>query len=38
VQGRSGRMYAVAAIINDPNASKGRSALDKFIEWVMEQG
>jgi D-alanyl-D-alanine carboxypeptidase/D-alanyl-D-alanine-endopeptidase (penicillin-binding protein 4) len=38
VQGRSGRMYAVAAIINDPQAAKGRPALDKFIEWVMEQG
>lgn len=38
VQGRSGRMYAVAAFINDPKAGKGRRALDLFIEWVMDQG
>ena len=38
VQGRSGRMYAVAAFINDPKAGKGRPALDLFIEWVMEKG
>lgn len=38
VQGRSGRMYAVAAFINDPKAGKGRRALDLFIEWVMDKG
>jgi D-alanyl-D-alanine carboxypeptidase/D-alanyl-D-alanine-endopeptidase (penicillin-binding protein 4) len=38
VKGRSGRIYAVAAIINDPKADKGVSALDAFIEWVMSNG
>ncbi|HEX5374250.1 MAG TPA: D-alanyl-D-alanine carboxypeptidase/D-alanyl-D-alanine-endopeptidase [Aquabacterium sp.] len=38
VKGRSGRTYAVAAIINDPKADKGLGALDAFIEWVMLNG
>ncbi|HRH18023.1 MAG TPA: D-alanyl-D-alanine carboxypeptidase/D-alanyl-D-alanine-endopeptidase [Aquabacterium sp.] len=38
VQGRSGRMYAVAAIINDPKATKGVPALDAFIEWIVDNG
>jgi D-alanyl-D-alanine carboxypeptidase/D-alanyl-D-alanine-endopeptidase (penicillin-binding protein 4) len=38
VEGRSGRTYAVAAIINDPKADQGVSALDAFIEWVVDNG
>ncbi len=38
VQGRSGRTYAVVAVVNDPKATKALPALDAFIEWVVENG
>jgi serine-type D-Ala-D-Ala carboxypeptidase/endopeptidase (penicillin-binding protein 4) len=38
VQARSGKTYAVAAIINDPKAGRGVSALDAFIEWIFDNG
>lgn len=38
VTGRSGRTYAVTAIVNHPQATQGLPALDKFIEWVAENG
>ena len=38
VQARSGKTYAVAAIINDPKAGKGVAALDAFIEWIFDNG
>jgi D-alanyl-D-alanine carboxypeptidase/D-alanyl-D-alanine-endopeptidase (penicillin-binding protein 4) len=38
VQARSGKTYAVAAIINDPHAGKGVAALDAFIAWIVDNG
>jgi D-alanyl-D-alanine carboxypeptidase/D-alanyl-D-alanine-endopeptidase (penicillin-binding protein 4) len=38
VQARSGKTYAVAAIINDPKAGKGVAALDAFIAWIVDNG
>ena len=38
VKGRSGKVYAVAALVNHPHASRGVPALDAFIEWVARQG
>jgi len=37
VQGRSGRTYAVAGIINDPNASAARPALVRMVEWAVRE-
>lgn len=34
VEGADGKIYAVAAVINHPNAEKGVPALDEFIRWV----
>lgn len=38
VQGASGRFYAVAALVNHPNASRATPALDALIEWVAKNG
>jgi D-alanyl-D-alanine carboxypeptidase/D-alanyl-D-alanine-endopeptidase (penicillin-binding protein 4) len=38
VRARSGKVYAVAAIANHPNASRATLALDAFIEWVAKNG
>ena len=34
VSGRSGERYAIAAIINHPNAIAARPALRKLLAWV----
>ena len=34
VQGESGRRYSVVAIINHPNASQARAALDQLLDWT----
>lgn len=38
VQARSGRVYAMAAIINHAFAARGEPALDAFVEWVAKNG
>ena len=38
VRGRSGRIYAVAALVNHPDAGAGRPALDTTIEWLAQRG
>ncbi|WP_460506780.1 D-alanyl-D-alanine carboxypeptidase/D-alanyl-D-alanine endopeptidase [Hydrogenophaga soli] len=38
VQARDGRPWAVAAIVNHPNAGLARPALDAVLEWVASQG
>ena len=35
VQGQSGQRYALVAIINHPNASQARPALDQLLEWTV---
>jgi D-alanyl-D-alanine carboxypeptidase/D-alanyl-D-alanine-endopeptidase (penicillin-binding protein 4) len=35
VQGRSGRTYAVAGLVNDPHAPAARAALDRLVEWAV---
>lgn len=37
VRGDSGKLYAVVAIINHPNASAGKPALDALVNWVARQ-
>jgi D-alanyl-D-alanine carboxypeptidase/D-alanyl-D-alanine-endopeptidase (penicillin-binding protein 4) len=34
----SGRTYAVAALVNDPQAARATPALDAVIEWVVRNG
>lgn len=34
--GRSGQKYAVVGLINHPNASAARPALDKLVEWAVQ--
>ena len=34
VQGESGRLYAVTAIINHPRANQARGALDRLLDWT----
>jgi len=34
VQAASGRMYAVALMVNHPDAARATPALDRFIEWI----
>lgn len=34
VQGESGRLYAVTAIINHPRANQARPALDRLLDWT----
>lgn len=38
VRGRSGKVYAVAAMIHHPDAAAAVPALDALIEWIAEQG
>lgn len=38
VRGRSGRLYAVAALLNHPDAARGVPALDALIDWIAERG
>ncbi|MFM2448559.1 MAG: D-alanyl-D-alanine carboxypeptidase/D-alanyl-D-alanine-endopeptidase [Pseudomonadota bacterium] len=38
VRGRSGKVYAVAAMVNHPQATLGLPALDALIEWVAKNG
>jgi D-alanyl-D-alanine carboxypeptidase/D-alanyl-D-alanine-endopeptidase (penicillin-binding protein 4) len=38
VRARSGKVYAVAALVNHPEAVRAMPALDKFIEWVANNG
>jgi D-alanyl-D-alanine carboxypeptidase/D-alanyl-D-alanine-endopeptidase (penicillin-binding protein 4) len=38
VVGKSGRVYAVAAMVNHPQAARGTPALDAAIEWVVRNG
>jgi D-alanyl-D-alanine carboxypeptidase/D-alanyl-D-alanine-endopeptidase (penicillin-binding protein 4) len=38
VRGKSGRVYAVAAIVTHAQAAKGTPALDALIEWVAREG
>jgi D-alanyl-D-alanine carboxypeptidase/D-alanyl-D-alanine-endopeptidase (penicillin-binding protein 4) len=38
VQGGSGRMYAVALMVNHPEAARATPALDRFIEWLARSG
>jgi D-alanyl-D-alanine carboxypeptidase/D-alanyl-D-alanine-endopeptidase (penicillin-binding protein 4) len=34
VEGESGRRYSVVALINHPNASAARPALDAVLDWT----
>ncbi len=34
VQGESGRLYTVVAIVNHPNAAQARPALDQLLDWT----
>lgn len=38
VRGKSGRVYAVAAIVNHPNAARATPTLDALVEWVAANG
>ena len=38
VKGRSGKVYAVAALVNHPDAARATPALDALIEWVAREG
>jgi D-alanyl-D-alanine carboxypeptidase/D-alanyl-D-alanine-endopeptidase (penicillin-binding protein 4) len=38
VRGRSGKVYAVTAIVTHPAAAKGTPALDAVIEWLAREG
>ncbi|MEO6031341.1 MAG: D-alanyl-D-alanine carboxypeptidase [Burkholderiaceae bacterium] len=38
VRARSGKVYAVTAIVTHANAARGRPALDALIEWVAQHG
>lgn len=38
VRGRSGQVYAVAVLVNHPNAPAAAPALDALIEWLVENG
>jgi D-alanyl-D-alanine carboxypeptidase/D-alanyl-D-alanine-endopeptidase (penicillin-binding protein 4) len=38
VKARSGKVYAVAAMLNHPNAAEGTPALDALIEWIVLNG
>ncbi len=38
VRGHSGKVYAVTAIVNHPDAARARPALDAFINWVAKNG
>jgi D-alanyl-D-alanine carboxypeptidase/D-alanyl-D-alanine-endopeptidase (penicillin-binding protein 4) len=36
VPGRSGRLYAIAGLINDPHAPAARPALEQLVEWTLQ--
>jgi serine-type D-Ala-D-Ala carboxypeptidase/endopeptidase (penicillin-binding protein 4) len=38
VKGRSGKVYAVAMMINHPDAARATPALDALIEWLAREG
>lgn len=38
VKARSGKVYAVAAIVNHPNAPQATPAIDALIEWIASEG
>jgi serine-type D-Ala-D-Ala carboxypeptidase/endopeptidase (penicillin-binding protein 4) len=38
VKGRSGKVYAVAAMVNHPRAARATPALDALIEWLARHG
>lgn len=38
VKGRSGKVYAVAVIVNHPDAARATPALDALIEWIAAEG
>ncbi|MEP7057555.1 MAG: D-alanyl-D-alanine carboxypeptidase [Caldimonas sp.] len=38
VRARSGKVYAVSAIVTHPQAAKGTPALDALIEWIAREG
>jgi D-alanyl-D-alanine carboxypeptidase/D-alanyl-D-alanine-endopeptidase (penicillin-binding protein 4) len=38
VLGASGKMYAVAVMVNHPAPDRGRAAMDAFIEWLASHG
>lgn len=38
VKARSGKVYAVAALVNHPEAAAATPALDALIEWLAEKG
>jgi D-alanyl-D-alanine carboxypeptidase/D-alanyl-D-alanine-endopeptidase (penicillin-binding protein 4) len=38
VRSRSGKVYAVTAIVNHPDAARARNVLDVFIGWVVKHG
>lgn len=38
VRAKSGRMVAVAIVVNSDHASAGVPAMDRFIEWVQQNG
>src|SRR5690606_1826992 len=38
VQAASGRRYAVAMIVNGPNAASSRALQDEFLRWVYANG
>ena len=38
VRGYSGRTYAVAALVNHPQAQRATPALDALIEWLVRNG
>ncbi len=38
VRGHSGMVYAIAALVNHPDAAVGRPALDAIIEWLARTG
>ena len=38
VQAASGKMYAVALMVNHPEAARATPALDRFIEWLARSG
>lgn len=38
VRGKSGRVYAVAALINHPDAPAGSAVLDALVEWLATSG
>ena len=38
VRGRSGKVYAVAMIVTDPEAARATPALDALVEWIANAG